>query len=279
MKGNGFMAEKIKSILDFSIGSFTVGKIVSALVTFIVCYVVIRVLNRLIAKLIEKTSIDNTLKRYLKTAVKVVLYFITAMIVVDALGISATSLVAAFSVVGLAASLAVQDSLSNIASGIMLIINKPFVNGDYIEVEDISGTVSAVSLVHTKVVTIDNKMIFVPNSKVVSAKITNFTSEDKRRVDIEVSASYDSPVNDVRNALLNAVKRSELFIDEPEAPFAAVLSYDDSSIKYVVRAWTETAEYWNAYFALMENIKASFDDSGIKMTYNHINVHMIDDNN
>lgn len=271
------MAEKIKSILEFSVGSFTVGKLVSAVVTFIVCYFVIKLLIKVFSRLISKTSIDETLKKYLNMAIKVVLYFITAIIVVDALGISATSLVAAFSVVGLAASLAVQDSLSNIASGIMLIINKPFKSGDYIEVEDINGTVSAISLVHTKIVTVDNKMIYIPNGKIVSAKIINFTAQEKRRVDIEVSASYDSSIEDVRNALLKAVDASGLFIDEPAKPFAAVLSYDDSSIKYVVRAWTDTEKYWDAYFALMENIKLEFDKSGVDMTYNHINVHIIDD--
>ena len=270
------MSEKIKTILEFSVGSFTVGKIISAVITFIICYFVVKILTVCFARILDKTSIDATLKKYIKTTIKAVLYFITAMIVVDALGVSATSLVAAFSVVGLAASLAVQDSLSNIASGIVLIVNKPFKSGDYIEVDDVGGTVSSVSLVHTKIVTIDNKMIFIPNSKVVSAKIVNFTAQEKRRVDIEVSASYDSPISDVRQALLNAVDRSELFIDKPQKPFAAVLSYDDSSIRYVVRAWTKTKDYWDAYFALTENIKTEFDLANVEMTYNHLNIHMVE---
>lgn len=270
------MAEKIKSFLEFSIGSFTVGKIVSAVLTFVVCCFIIKILTQIFEKLIDKTSMDETLKRYLKRAIKLVLYFITAIIVIDALGISVTSLVAVFSVVGLAASLAVQDSLSNIASGIMLVINKPFKSGDFIEVEDVSGTVSVISLVHTKITTVDNKLIYIPNSKIVSAKIVNYTAQEKRRVDIEVSASYDSPVSVVRESLLKAVDVSSMFTDEPAKPFAAVISYDDSSIKYVVRAWTDTCNYWDAYFALMENIKSEFDKAGVEMTYNHINVHMID---
>lgn len=271
------LGEKIKSVLEFSIGSFTVGKILSAVITFIICYFVVKILSKLAGQLIDKASIDKTLKKYLKTAIKAVMYFITAIIVVDSLGISVTSLVAAFSVVGLAASLAVQDSLSNIASGIMLIINKPFKSGDYIEVEDVSGTVSVISLVHTKIVTVDNKMIFVPNSKLVSSKIVNYTAQETRRVDIEISASYDAPVDTVRQALLAAVEDCEMFIDKPQKPFAAVLSYDESSIKYIVRAWTETEKYWDAYFALNENIKVEFDSFGVEMTYNHLNVHMIAD--
>lgn len=266
---------KFKEILDYSVGSFTVGKILAAVIAFVICYLVTKLLTKLVGRLIEKTSIDKTLKKYITAAVKILLYFVTAVIVVDALGVSVTSLVAAFSVVGLAASLAVQDSLSNLASGIMLLVTKPFKSGDYIEVDGIDGTVATISLVHTKILTIDNKMIYVPNGKVVAAKITNYTAQKQRRVDIEISASYDSPIETVRTALLNAVEASELFIDIPQKPFAAVLSYDESSIKYVVRAWTETKNYWDAYFSLMENIKYEFDKNGVEMTYNHINVHMV----
>ncbi len=266
---------KFKEILDYSVGSFTVGKILAAVIAFVICYIAAKLLTKLVSRLIEKTSVDKTLKRYITAAVKVLLYFVTAVIVVDALGVSVTSLVAAFSVVGLAASLAVQDSLSNLASGIMLLFTKPFKNGDYIEVDGVDGTVKAISLVHTKILTVDNKMIYVPNSKVVAAKIINYTALGQRRVDIEISASYDSPIETVRTALLSAVEASELFTDTPQKPFAAVLSYDESSIKYVVRAWTETKNYWDAYFSLTENIKYEFDKKGVEMTYNHLNVHMV----
>ena len=267
---------KFQDILNYSIGQFTVGKILAAVITFVICYIAIRFLTRIFAKLIDRTSIDGTLKKYLKIAIKVILYFIMAIIVVETLGISATSLVAAFSVVGLAASLAVQDSLANLASGVMLIVSKPFKSGDFVEIDDISGTVAIISIVHTKIVTIDNKMIFVPNSKITSSKIINYTAQEKRRVDLEISASYDSPIDTVRTAILKAVDDSELFIDKPQPPFAAVLSYDESSIRYVVRAWTTTKQYWDAYFALLENIKKEFDANGVEMTYNHINVHMIE---
>lgn len=131
-------------------------------------------------------------------------------------------------------------------------------------------------LIHTRIKAIDNKVIYVPNSKIIAAKIVNYTSQEKRRVDIEISASYDAPIEKVRKALLDAVENTGMFLDDPEKPFAAVLSYDDSSIKYVVRAWVETPKYWDAHFALMERIKTEFDNAGIEMTYNHLNVHLID---
>jgi len=268
---------KFRDILDYAIGDFTVGKILAAIITFVICYAVIRVIFSLLSKLIEKTSLDVALKRYIKMGIKIVLWFITAIITVDALGVSTTSFVAAFSVVGLAASLAVQDSLSNLASGIMLLITKPFKIGDFVEIDDVSGTVAIISLIHTKLLTVDNKMVYVPNGKIISAKIVNYTAEKKRRVDMEICASYDAPIATVREALLKAVEKTELFEDKPEKPFAAVLSYDDSSIRYTLKAWTRTEKYWDAYYALNENIKTEFDEYGIEMTYNHINVHMIED--
>lgn len=270
--------EKIQKILDYAVGEFTIGKLLAAIVTFVIGYLIIRLLSGLFAKFIDRTSIDGTLKKYSKAAIKVVLSFILAIVVVDTLGISPTSFIAAFSVVGLAASLAVQDSLSNVASGIMLIINKPFKAGDYIEVEGVSGTVVIISLVHTKIVTIDNKMIFIPNSKLTGSKITNFTAQEKRRVDIEIGVSYDNSVEEVRAAALKAVEDcGELFIDKPQPPFVAILSYDESSIRYVIRAWAMTKKYWDAYFALMESIKKEFETHGVEISYNHINVHMIND--
>lgn len=265
-----------REILDYSVGSVTVGKILSAVVTFAVCCIIIKCLMKLFNKIVEKTNLDGTLKKYLKNAIKVLLYFVTAMIVVDTLGISVTSLVAAFSVVGLAASLAVQNVLANFASGIMLIVSKPFKAGDYISADSTEGTVASISLIHTKLVTIDNKMIFIPNGKLTTDKIINYTAQQKRRVDLEFSASYDSAIDEVRTALLDAVKDTGLFLDTPRAPFAAVMSYDESSIKYVVRAWTKTKDYWDAYFGLTENVKKEFDKHNIEMTYNHINVHMIE---
>ena len=271
--------EKIQKILDYSVGEFTVGKLLAAVITFVIGYLIIRLLSGLFAKFIDRTSIDGTLKKYSKAAIKVILSFILAMVVVDALGISPTSLIAAFSVVGLAASLAVQDSLSNIASGVLLIINKPFRSGDYIEADGVSGTVVIISLVHTKIVTIDNKMIYIPNSKLTGSRITNYTAQEKRRVDVEIGVSYDNSVEEVREALLKAVSDCELFVDKPQPPFVAILSFDESSIRYVVRAWTMTKKYWDAYFALMENIKTEFEKAGVEISYNHINVHMIEGNN
>ncbi len=267
--------DKISEILNYSVGNFTVGKILSAVVVFVVCYLILRVLMRLFTRILSRVNMDETLRKILLAAIKLILYFLLAMVVIDTLGVSVTSLLAAFSVVGLAASLAVQDSLSNLASGIMLLVTKPFKIGDYVEIDEVSGTVKMISLIHTRITTIDNKMIYVPNSKIIATKIVNYTQQEKRRVDLEISASYDAPIETVRQSLLEAVSAVGLFSDTPAPPFAAVLSFDESSIRYVVRAWVKTEQYWDAYFALLEQIKAAFDKNGVEMTYNHLNVHMV----
>lgn len=267
--------EKLHEILNYAVGNFTVGKILTAVVVFVICYLVIRLIMRLLERVFARVHMDETLKKILKSAVKLVLYFITAMIVIDTLGVSVTSLLAAFSVIGLAASLAVQDSLSNVASGIVILVAKPFKIGDYVDIDEVGGTVAMISLIHTRITTPDNKMIYVPNSKIVSTKIVNYTEQDKRRVDLEIAASYDAPIETVRRSLLESVETVGKFLDAPAPPFAAVQAYDDSSICYVVRAWAHTADYWDARFALLEQIKTDFDRNGIEMTYNHLNVHMI----
>lgn len=271
------MMEKLQEILNFSLGSFTVGKLLAAVVTFAVCILIIKIIMRLFGHLLEKFSMDDNLKKIVKTTVKLILYFIAVLIVIDALGIPVTSIIAMFSVVGLAASLAVQDSLSNLASGIMILVTKPFKIGDFVDVDNVSGSIAITGLIHTRIKTVDNKIIYVPNSKIIATKIINYTSQDIRRVDIDVSASYDAPIDSVRASLLDAIAEVGLFKDEPAAPFVAVKAYDDSSIKYVIRAWTTTEDYWNAHFALMENIKKHFDMDSIEMTYNHLNVHIQND--
>ena len=266
--------DTLHAILNYSVGNFTVGKILSAVLVFVICYVIQRLLCRLLDRLLSRISMDVTLRKILRFAVKLVLWFITAMIVIETLGVSVTSMLAAFSVVGLAASLAVQDSLANLASGIMLLISKPFKIGDYVEIDDVSGTVSIISLIHTKLKTVDNKIIYVPNSKVIDTKIINYTEQEKRLVDLNIDVSYDAPIEEVRRSLLASVEAVGMFTDEPDPPFAAIQKFDESSISYVLRAWVKTADYWSARYRLLEQIKTDFDARGIEMTYPHMNIHI-----
>lgn len=266
----------LQELLKTSIAGFAVEKLLVAIVTAVVCLVVIKVLLKLADRLLSRmTHVDATVKGLIRAAVKVLLLFIGVVVVMGCLGIPVTSLVAVLSVVGLALSLAVQNFLSNVAGGLQMLVSKPFKVGDYVEAGGCSGTVREMGLFYTKLDTVDNKLVQIPNSAIAGANIVNYSAEPRRRVDITVSASYDAPTDKVREILTRLVGEHPLTLPTPE-PMIRVSAYGDSAIEYTVRAWCATEDYWTVYFDLMDGIKPSFDKAGIEMTYPHVNVHMME---
>ena len=206
--------------------------------------------------------------------VRVVLYGLLILIAASALGIDVTGVVALASVVTLALSLALQNSLTNLIGGFTLLYTHPFTSGDYVEIAGQSGTVQEIGMAYTKLTTPDNKMVSIPNSSVVGAEIVNYTVTGTRRVDVEVTASYDAPIQKVIAALREAADVPQRLEDKDI--FAEVMNYGDSSISYAVRIWTTGADYWTAKFDIQRRIKEIFDREGIEMTYPHLNVHIQD---
>ena len=258
------------------LGSLTLTGILSAILTLIVCLVFKKVVMKLLTKALTKTKLDGHLTKITLKAIETILWVVIILILCETLGINITSLLALFSVVGLAFSLALQDSLSNLASGIMLLAGHPFKIGDYVEAGGQEGTVRNIGIIHTVLATVDNKLIHVPNSAISSGKIVNYSSEPTRRVDITVSASYDDPTAKVRAAIMDAVDQNELILRDP-APVVLLSEYGDSAISYTVRVWTKNANYWPVNGALKEAIRESFAKHGVTMTYNHVNVHLMKD--
>ena len=191
--------------------------------------------------------------------------------VADALGINASSLLALVGVLGLAVSLSVKDSLSNLAGGLTILGTRPFKVGDYVEIGSNSGTIQEIGLVYTSLTTVDNRRILVPNSVVVDAEVTNYTAEPLRRVDLKVTASYDAPVERVKQTIQEVVNAHDLVLSDPP-PFARLSEYGDSALEYVVRAWCANADYWTVYHDLLEQIKVAFDREGISIPYPHMEV-------
>lgn len=264
-----------QKVIAIQIGTLSVGKIFTVLLLALLCLIVVKAMMRLTEKMLQKLHVSATLKGFVRSMAKVIYYFIGVLIVADSLGIPVTSLLAVFSLAGLAFSLAIQGSLSNLASGVTLLVTKPFEVGHFVEVGGISGTVAAIGLIYTTLTTPDNKEIFVPNSDISSGKITNYSAQRERRVDVVVTAAYESPVADVKDALLQAVEKTEGVLTEP-APFIRLTDYKESCIEYTVRVWAENQNFWNVKFDLLENISVCFEKNGVEMTYNHLNVHMID---
>lgn len=259
-----------------------VDNLIRAGIALIVCIIVIKAVMKLVKKIVARDNINNTLGVFIQSAVRIVLWFLTGLVAADILGIPITSFLAAFSVVGLAVSLSVQNYLSNIAGGLTILATKPFVEGDFIEADSVSGTVEQIGLFYTMVRTIDSKRIHIPNSDMSQSKIINYTAEDYRRIDVEVSASYDSDVDFVERVLKELVESTPGILKESPIPteqavFTNVIRYDNSSIVYLIRAWVKTSDYWKTYFALMSSLKPGFDRNGIEMTYDHLNVHIVED--
>ena len=257
----------------FSLAATFLGaSILPAVILLALGIVAIRLAMGITEKLLQKLNLEKAACGLIKTVLRVVLWGLLALMVAEKLGIDVTGVVALASVLTLAISLSVQNALTNLISGFTLLYTKPFVSGDYVEIAGQSGTVQAIGLTYTKLSTPDNKMISIPNGSVTSAQIVNYTVTGTRRVDIAVSASYDAPVQLVLEALRQAAAVPTVL--EDPAPFVALNSYGDSAMNYVVRVWSTSADYWDTYFAITENIKKRFDEKGIEMTYPHLNVHV-----
>lgn len=265
---------ELKTSLGVNLGNFAFSNILPALIVLVVGWIAIKVILKIVDNAIERLQVEKSLHTFIKSTVKIVLYLLLLIIVLGVFGIPITSLVAALSVVGLAVSLAVQGSLSNLAGGITILLTKPFQVDDFIETADGSGTVTDIGLFYTKLVTPDKKDIFIPNGNIVGSKIMNYSKEANRKVSFKFSASYDADIDEVKKAMLKAFESDKRVLKDP-APFANVNAYLDSSIEYIGWVWVKNSDYWDVYWNLMEEVKREFDRNNIEMTYNHLNVHMI----
>lgn len=251
----------------------TLGSILPTVLLLVVGIFAIKAILALVDKSMSKTRLEKAATSLIRSLLKVVLYVLLGLMVASKLGIDVTGVVALASVASLALSLSLQDALSNVIGGFTLLSNHPFRSGDYVEIAGQGGTVQTIDITYTKLTTADNKTISIPNSAVVASQIVNYSTSGTRRVDIPITASYDAPIETVKEALLRAA-RVDTVIDTPAAPFVGLKNYGESSIEYILQVWTESPNYWTTLFTINENIKREFEESGVEMTYPHLNVHL-----
>ena len=261
-----------QSFWDKYLGTHALSKIIAAAILLVVCVVFIKILMRLTSRVLERSRLEKSAHGFIRTMVRLVLVFIAIMLIAGTLGVDTSSLLAIFSIAGLAISLSVQNALSNTISAVMLLTSKPYKVGDYIAVSGMEGTVREIGILYTRLVTLDGRDIRIPNSQVLAGSITNYSSEENRRVVLTISAGYDADIETVKAALRRAVQDDRVLPDEPV--FARVSKYADICIEYTLRFLVRSADYWPVYFDVLENVKRVFDEAGIQMTYPHINVHM-----
>jgi len=251
-------------------------RVLAVLLLLAACMVVMRVLLRLLDRTFQRLEVEKSLYTFARAALRVVLWLITLCVVLGYMGIEMTSLIAVLSVLGLALSLAIQGTLANLAGGIQLLVSKPFKAEDYIDAGAVSGTVVEVGLVYTRLRTVDNKIISIPNGTVSGQTITNYNTQPQRRGDLQFYASYSDPPAKVSACIRAVAEAHPKALKEPE-PFVRLSGYKDSSIEYTLRLWCKTADYWELYFDLLEQIGAAFGREGIEMTYQHLNVHVLEE--
>ena len=258
-----------------SFGNLTWESVLGALLTLLLCLVAQKLVMTLVRKLLDRPNIDSRVRRYTLSGIRTLLWVLTVLILADSLGIPVASLVALLSVFSLAASLAVQSVLANIAGGIVIMLNKPFKEGDYIETSSGAGTVQDITLNYTYLATFDGQRVVVPNSTISADRVINYTVQGQRRAVIQVTASYDAPTETVRQACFRAIEQCGKILSDP-APQVLLSNYLDSSIEYSIRVWCKPEDYGDVYFPLLAALREAFAEAGVEMTYNHLNVHLVD---
>lgn len=230
-------------------------------------------MTKLFSKFMEKRDFDPTLRPFLRTFMSFGLKILVIVIVISTMGVEMTSIIAVLGSIGLAIGLALQGSLSNVAGGVMLLLLKPFQKGDLIKAQGETGVVQEISIISTKIKTLDNQMVFIPNGPLASGTITNVTHEPIRRVDITFGISYTDDYNKARNIILKIIEETPQVIKDP-LPLVRMNALADSSVNIATRAWCNTEDYWDVFFHLMETVKATFDKEGISIPFPQRDVHI-----
>lgn len=249
--------------------------IILAVIILILGLILTKLAIKLLSKGLSKTKLELTVTKFTLQLSKIVLYTLLITIVLNILGIPATSIITVIGTAGVAIGLALQNSLSNVAGGFLLMVTKPFKIGDYIITNGVEGTVSQISILHTRLESVSNQAIFVPNGLAVNATIINNNGNDTRRVDLEFSISYNDDFTAAQGIILGIIENHPLVLQNI-APTVRMSKHGDSAIVIVARAWCNAADYWDVYFDVTEQVRAAFIENGIEIPFNQLDVHVID---
>jgi len=252
--------------------------IIIALIIVVLGRMVVKMVGNLTGKLMKKRGVDETLRKFAMSIVTALLMAVVFIAALGQLGVETTSLVAIVGAAGLAIGLALQGSLSNFASGVMLIVFRPFKAGDFVEAGSATGVVQEVSIFTTTMLSPDNKRIIIPNAQITGGHITNYSAEEKRRVDLVFGIGYKDDIKKAKTIMMEIVTSDDRVLAEP-APTVGVLELGDSSVNFVVRPWVKTADYWAVYFDVTERMKLRFDAEGISIPFPQRDVHLFQQSN
>lgn len=261
----------LKNIIEF-VTSFGF-KLIEAIVILAVGLYLIKVISKFLKTSPKLNKMDDSLRSFLVSFVSITLIILLIISVASILGAPVTSFLTVLASCGVAIGLALQGALSNFAGGVMILLFKPFKVGDYIEASGEAGTVAEISVVYTVLLTVDNKRVTIPNGSITNAVIENYSAEDKRRVDLTFNAAYNCDMNQVKSVIEQEIKKHPLALKVP-APFVRMSKQSDSALEYTARIWCKSDDYWTVYFDINESVKKAFDENGIQIPFQQVDVHI-----
>lgn len=253
-------------------------KVVISIVIMIVSFSIINWLSKKIAKRADKKvesnkKIDKTIYRTLSYVAKVGLKVLVVIALIGYVGIDTSAITALIASLGVGIGLAINGTLSNLAGGILILITRPFKDDDYIDACGYSGTVEDIRICHTKLRTTDNKVIYLPNGKLSTSEIVNYSEKDLRRVDLTFSISYSDDFEKAKKVIEEVWNQNELILKDP-APSVRVSAQSASSIDLTAKVWCKNEDYWTVNFDMLEQVKTAFDQNGIQIPFNQLDVHI-----
>ncbi len=266
---------KIAKIVDscFEQGAELGWTLIKACLVFMVGKLFISLVNKLVQRILLRRNIDPSVKSFLGSLVNAVLMVLLIVSVVGALGIQTTSFAALLASAGVAVGMALSGNLSNFAGGLIILLFRPYKVGDYVEALGAQGTVKAIQIFHTVLVTVDNKVIHIPNGSMSSGVVTNYSTMEKRRVDLTYGVEYDTDFQKVKQVLDDIFAHDERILNDPAAPQILLSALADSSVNITVRLWVKGADYWGVYFDTNRTVYERFNQEGIGFPFPQVTVH------
>lgn len=271
-----FTMNDMRTILDKFIEwcASTVGTIVWALIVWIIGKKILKALLKVLGKALDRSRLDEGVTKFMLSLSRFAGNVVLVIMIIDILGFDTTSFIAVLGSAGIALGMSLQGSLANVAGGILILLFKPFAVGDYIVAGGYEGNVTTIDLLYTKLITIDNKTVTIPNGTLSNSSIVNVASQPQRRLDIQIGIGYSSDLKLAKKLLLDAMNKQSGVLTDKDI-MVVVKSLDDSCVTLETRCWVMTSDYWNVRFALLEGYKETFDDNGIEIPFNQMDVHIV----
>lgn len=270
---------KLSRVLDSLVeqGAALGWTLIKALLVFIVGRFLISMINKLVQRVLLKRNIDPSIKTFVGSLIHIILMILLIVSVVGALGVQTASFAALLASAGVAIGMALSGNLSNFAGGLIILLFKPYKVGDFIEAQNLSGTVREIQIFHTVLTTTDNKVIYIPNGSLSSSAVINYSYQQVRRIDWTFGVEYGTDYAKVKGVLEEILAKDERILQEPAAPFIAMSQLADSSVNYVVRVWVNSPDYWNVYYDITRTVYERFNAEGIGFPFPQLTIHQAKD--